>query len=135
MNITVRLAGEKYIKTLVVIKSGTLKSVSITVFSSAINKATPLKSINVPTVITIALILINAITKPCMAPIRVETDKPINIAKGAPKGSVNLTTITAHKAALEPIERSISPAMMQMVRANPTSPKTANLSSIAKEIL
>ena len=50
MNITVRLAGEKYIKTLVVIKSGTLKSVSITVFSSAINKATPLKSINVPTI-------------------------------------------------------------------------------------
>ena len=64
MKITVRLAGEKYIKTFVVIKSGTLKSVSITVFSSAIKRATPLKSINVPTVITIALILIKAMTKP-----------------------------------------------------------------------
>ena len=135
MKITVRLAGEKYIKTLVVIKSGTLKSVNITVFSSAISKATPLSNISVPTVITIALILMNAITKPCVTPIKVEPESPISIANGAPKGSVNFTTITAHKAALDPIDKSISPAIIQIVNAKPTRPKTANLSRIAKLIL
>ena len=36
---------------------------------------------------------------------------------------------------LEPMDRSISPAIMQIVKAKPTRPKTANLSRIAKEIL
>ena len=43
--------------------------------------------------------------------------------------------ITAHKAALEPIDKSISPAIMQIVKAKPTRPNTANRSRMAKEIL
>ena len=62
--ITVRLAGEKYHRTFVVMKSGIRKSVSITVFSSATKSEIPLSNISVPTVRTIALILKYAMKYP-----------------------------------------------------------------------
>ena len=135
MKITIKLAGEKYINILVVMKSGTLKSVNITVFSSATTNEIPLNNIKVPTVKTIARTLKKAIKKPWVKPIKVDIEIPINIAKGAPMGSVNFTTITAHRAALDPIDKSISPAIIHIVRANPINPKTANLSKIAKDKL
>ena len=131
MAITKRLAGEKKVRTFIEIKSGTLKSVSITVFSSAANNATPRRSIRVPTVKTIALTLRYAMKYPCIAPIKVETDIARSNAVTAPRLSVKRTTITAAKAALEPIDRSISPAIMQRVNANPTNPRTANRSIMA----
>ena len=70
-----------------------------------------------------------------MRPIIVETVTAIKSAVGAPSESVNRTTMTAASAAFEPMERSISPAIMHKVKASPTRPRTANLSIIANDVL
>jgi len=43
--------------------------------------------------------------------------------------------MTAQRAAFDPMDKSISPAIIQIVKARPTRPRTANLSKIANVIL
>ncbi len=64
----------------------------------------------------------------------VEIANAISRAFTAPRLSVKRTVITAERAAFEPMERSISPAMMQSVRARPTRPSTAKRSIMAKVV-